>query len=300
MTLVPQKPKLHTIHHRKRVGAHHKHNKHYTKPYWPYLPLLLIVGMGLFVSSVWSGAARGVLGATSNITAGNLLTDTNAERQSFQRQDLQLSSQLIQAAQAKANDMASRDYWAHVTPDGKQPWTFIANTGYRYAVAGENLAYGFSSADATVQGWMNSPEHRANVLNADYSQVGFGVVTTPEYQGRGKQTIVVALYAKPASTATLASASLSDTTQTFPSASVPSQEIARVQVLSSSQPWALLFVVAIAAFGAGMFVLRHAIFWHRVLAKSEAFVVKHRMLDVIFVSIAVLGIILTRTAGFIQ
>jgi uncharacterized protein YkwD len=300
MTLVPQKPKTSTIHHRKRVGAHHKQSKHYKKTYWPYLPLLLVAGIGLFASSAWSGMAHGVLGANSSITSSNLLADTNTERHEFGKQSLQLSSQLTQAAQAKADDMAARDYWAHATPDGKQPWSFIASTGYRYKMAGENLAYGFSSADATVQGWMNSPEHRTNLLNTGFSQVGFGVTTTPDYQGHGRQTIVVAMYARPAAVVSLASANVADKAGSFSSTNMPNQEIARVQVLASSQPWALLFVIAVAAFGAGMFVLRHAIFWHRVLAKSEAFVVKHRMLDVIFVSVAVLGIILTRTAGFIH
>lgn len=299
MSLTPQKPKPQTIHHKKRYGQHQKHTKRFKNTYWPYLPLVLVVGVGLLVSSLWSNAAHGVLGSTTDITASNLLHETNAERGHHHENALRLNSQLTQAAQAKAADMASRDYWAHVTPDGKQPWTFITATGYRYQTAGENLAYGFSSADATMRGWMHSAEHRANILNESYSQVGFGVVTAENYLGRGRQTVVVALYAQPVATATLATAKTAGT-QTFASAGTPNQQVARVQVLSPGQPWALLAVVAVAAFGAGMFVLRHAIFWRRVLVRSEAFVVKHRVLDVLFVSVAVLGVVLTRTAGFIH
>lgn len=301
MSIAPQKPKPTTTHHKKRVGAHQTHNKKFLKTYWPYLPMLLIVGVGLFASSLWSGAAHGVLGATADITASALLADTNTERGHYREENLQLNSQLTQAAQAKAADMASRGYWSHTAPDGKQPWAFITNAGYQYKTAGENLAYGFTTANATVRGWMNSTEHRANILNSSYSQVGFGIVTAPDYQGQGRQTIVVAMYAEPAATVSLASASVPDTSaQTFSNTNTPDQHIARVQVLSSAQPWAFLLVVAVAAFGAGMFVLRHAIFWHRVLVRSEAFVVKHRMLDLLFVSVAVLGVILTRTAGFIR
>jgi hypothetical protein len=249
---------------------------------------------------MWSGASHGVLGATTGITPSNLLSDTNAERQQSHELNLHLNSQLTQAAQAKAADMVSRNYWSHVTPDGKQPWTFIDNTGYRYGSAGENLAYGFSSADATVRGWMNSAEHRANILDQDYSEVGFGVVTTPDFQGHGRQTIVVAMYAEPSPAAvSLASADVPQKSQNFVSADAPTQQVARVQLLSA-QPWALVIIIAIASFAAGMFVLRHAIFWRRALVHSEAFIVKHRMLDLVFVSVAILGVVLTRTAGFIH
>jgi hypothetical protein len=299
MSLTPAKPKPNSIHHRKRHGLHQKQTKRFKNTYWPYLPLLLVVGLGLLASTVWSGTGHGVLGAATGITPSSLLTDTNHARQQSHESNLQLNSQLTQAAQAKATDMASRDYWSHITPDGKQPWTFIDNAGYQYSSAGENLAYGFSSADTTVHGWMNSAEHRANILDQDYSEVGFGIVTTPDFQGHGRQTIVVAMYAEPSRAVSLANANVSHKVQNFASASAPTQQVARVQVLSA-QPWALVVIIAVASFAAGMFVLRHAIFWHRALVRSEAFIVKHRMLDIMFVSVAVLGVILTRTAGFIH
>ncbi len=299
MSLTPTKPKPNSIHHQKRRGTHQKHTKRFKDTYWPYLPLLIVVGVGLFASSLWTGAGRGVLGATTGITAGKLLADTNVERQQDQEQSLRLNSQLTQAAQAKAADMASRDYWSHVTPDGKQPWSFIDTVGYQYSSAGENLAYGFGSADATVYGWMNSAEHRANILDKDYREVGFGIATTPDFQGHGRQTIVVAMYAEPSSAVSLASADVTGKTKNFASTDTPTQQIARVQ-LFSAQPWVLLIIVGLAGFAAGIFVLRHAIFWHRALVKSEVFIVKHRMLDIVFVSVAVLGIVLTRTAGFIN
>lgn len=299
MSLTPAKPKPNSIHHLRRHGKHQKHTKRFKDTYWPYLPLLLVVGVGLLASSVWSGAGRGVLGATTGITASSLLADTNTERHHDHEQSLRLNSQLTQAAQAKAADMASRDYWSHTTPDGMQPWTFIDNTGYRYSSAGENLAYGFGSADATVRGWMNSAEHRANILDSDYSEVGFGVATAPNFQGQGRQTIVVAMYAEPAATANLASAPVAHKAQNFASTNSPTQQVARAQLLSA-QPWTLLIVIAIASFAAGMFVLRHAIFWHRALVRSEAFIIKHHKLDLVFVGVAVIGVILTRTAGFIQ
>ena len=173
-----------SVHHKKRTGQHHKHSKDYVKTYWPYLPMLLVVVIGLAINSFWS-QLPGVLGASSNFSSQNLLEDTNNQRAIDAETPLSIDPQLQAAAQAKAEDMVAKNYWSHNTPDGKTPWTFIAAAGYSYDEAGENLAYGFSSADSTVTGWMNSPTHRANILNKDYTQVGFGVVSSQDYQGHG-------------------------------------------------------------------------------------------------------------------
>lgn len=149
-----------------------------------------------------------VLAKATNISISGLLSATNVQRSSNGVGSLGLDSQLNAAAQAKANDMVSRGYWAHVTPDGKQPWWFITNAGYQYLSAGENLAYGFMTSDATITGWMNSPSHRTNLLNGTFTEVGFGIADTNDYiyndpppngpsTSHGPQTIVVAMYAKP-------------------------------------------------------------------------------------------------------
>jgi hypothetical protein len=73
--------------------------------------------------------------------------------------------------------MFSRDYWAHFAPDGTSPWTFIKAQGYNYIYAGENLARGYYTAADVVNAWMESPEHRQNVLSPKYQNVGFAVST---------------------------------------------------------------------------------------------------------------------------
>jgi len=135
----------------------------------------------LVVNAIWS--ASGVLGATSDFSASSLLASTNQQRLVDRENQLSLDPRLSQAAQAKADDMVASGYWSHTSPDGKTPWTFIAASGYNYERAGENLAYGFSGASQTIDGWMNSPEHRANILNAQYQNVGFGVANSAHYQG---------------------------------------------------------------------------------------------------------------------
>ncbi len=198
MVLVAKSKKPAALHHQKRRGQHHKHTKPYEKAYWPYLPMLAIVGVGIIANVFLTAGASGVLAYATNMSGAALLQETNIERVAEGQSSLAFNSQLTSAAQAKADDMAARGYWSHVTPDGVQPWWFVTNAGYDYSSTGENLAYGFDDSDAAVTGWMNSPGHRANILNAGYQDVGFGIANVAEYQGQGPNTIVVALYGTPA------------------------------------------------------------------------------------------------------
>jgi hypothetical protein len=176
----------------------HKH-KNFGKAYWPYLPLLLVVGLGFVFNSLWP-SQRDVLGYATDMSTSSLLSGTNQQRANNGKGSLSLNSKLNTAAQNKAKDMAAKDYWSHNSPTGQTPWSFITAAGYKYQTAGENLAYGFDTSADTITGWMNSPEHRANILNSSYTNVGFGIINIPNYQGDGPETLVVAMYASPVAT----------------------------------------------------------------------------------------------------
>lgn len=137
-----------------------------------------------------------VLAYAAEMSQNSLLSATNAARAAHGLGPLSLSSRLNNSSLMKAQDMANRDYWAHVAPDGTEPWYFFAQAGYDYMTAGENLAYGFSSSQTTVDGWMASQSHKDNILG-NYSEVGFGFANSASYQGNGNQTIVVAHYGAP-------------------------------------------------------------------------------------------------------
>lgn len=187
--------------HKKYSGRHHRQSKTYHKPYWPYLPLLAVAIAGFLLNSAVP-SKHSVLGYATGVSVQGLFDDTNVQRSSNSEANLSLNATLNQVAQAKANDMVARDYWSHDTPDGQTPWSFYTAAGYCYLEAGENLAYGFATSSDVVTGWMNSPEHRANILNADFVEVGFGFANSSNYQGTGPETVVVAEYAKPCSAAT--------------------------------------------------------------------------------------------------
>lgn len=139
--------------------------------------------------------SNSVLAYAVSMSRGELLEQNNTARRSNGLAPFSLNSQLNSSAQAKAQHMADNNYWAHVAPDGTQPWYFFEASGYNYSRAGENLAYGFNDARSTNQGWLDSAGHRANIMG-DYTEVGFGFVNSPTFQGT-ENTIVVAHYAKP-------------------------------------------------------------------------------------------------------
>ena len=142
--------------------------------------LLIIIGLLLFGQLFLRYTEKeysGVLGITANISTGELLSLTNQKRQEAGLAPLILNEALAQAAYKKAQDMLSKNYWAHNSPDGTTPWVFFKSAGYDYLFAGENLARGFTTAPDAVSAWMSSPGHRDNMLSANYKDVGFAVVT---------------------------------------------------------------------------------------------------------------------------
>jgi len=122
---------------------------------------------------------------------------TNAERVQNKVSALKESVLLDRSAQAKADDMAARGYFAHNSPDGKQPWSWITAAGYNYRYAGENLAVRFIDSKDVVVAWMASPTHRANIVKPNYTEVGVGLAQGM-YKGQ-PATFVVQHFGRPAS-----------------------------------------------------------------------------------------------------
>lgn len=117
-----------------------------------------------------------ILGYASTISIQDVVNLTNQKRSEAGLSSLSLNQELSAAAYTKGQDMIAKDYWAHVAPDGTQPWKFFNDFGYKYRYAGENLARDFSNANDAVNAWMNSSTHRDNILNPKYKEIGIGIV----------------------------------------------------------------------------------------------------------------------------
>lgn len=94
---------------------------------------------------------------------------------------LTLDSSLCQVAQTKAQDMHDSGYFAHESPKYGTPFEMMSAFGISYKAAGENIAMGYSSPQAVVEGWMNSEGHRANILSSSFTKMGLGYVASGNY-----------------------------------------------------------------------------------------------------------------------
>ncbi len=111
------------------------------------------------------------------LTTAGVVQATNAARAAQGLGPLSLNAALTGAAERKAADILARQYFEHVSPSGEGPDALARREGYEFIVVGENLALGIFAGDAgVVEDWMNSPGHRANILNAEYSDIGVAAV----------------------------------------------------------------------------------------------------------------------------
>jgi uncharacterized protein YkwD len=113
---------------------------------------------------------------SGDVSPGDIVILTNAERDKAGLARLSANGTLNAIASAKAKDMATRNYFAHDSPEGKGAGDLAEEYGYGYLNIGENLALGnFSDSGDVVTGWMNSPGHRANILYDRFTEIGVGI-----------------------------------------------------------------------------------------------------------------------------
>lgn len=113
---------------------------------------------------------------------------TNKDRDENNLKKLALNDTLVEAATLKAQDMAEKSYFAHTSPEGVTPWHWFNEAGYNFLYAGENLAVNYDESIDVDNAWMNSPSHRANILNKNFTEIG---IATAEGVYKGKKTVFV-------------------------------------------------------------------------------------------------------------
>lgn len=119
------------------------------------------------------------------LTKEKIIAQTNIQRYNNGLLAPLVSNQkLEEAARAKAEDMFLNQYFEHVSPSGVDPGKLVKNYGYDYIITGENLILGnFEDETDVVQKWMDSPGHRANILNKRFAEIGVAVIKG-EYKGQ--------------------------------------------------------------------------------------------------------------------
>lgn len=176
-----------------------------------YFQVFVITIVGFYIIAQ---KAPQILG-TITFSAEQIIALTNAKRAENGVGQVTNNQLLANAAAAKAANMLSENYWAHNSPSGKTPWSFIAAAGYKYIYAGENLARDFGDAQSVVNAWMNSPSHKSNLLDKNFKEIGVAVangnltgqegILVVQMFGSGLSQIPVPLAVASPSPATLAS-----------------------------------------------------------------------------------------------
>jgi Cysteine-rich secretory protein family len=135
-----------------------------------FVILIAIVVESTFIFGATYLAPRSKLFGIILVSA--LVDGTNAARTTNGLPALTESPLLDAAAQEKANDMVANNYFAHTSPSGISPWYWFTNVGYSFEDAGENLAVNFADSLDVTNAWLASPDHRANILDPQFTQIG--------------------------------------------------------------------------------------------------------------------------------
>ncbi|MCL9972303.1 MAG: CAP domain-containing protein [Candidatus Pacebacteria bacterium] len=179
-----------------------------------WIAVVIVIGTLVFISQANYLMSR--VPTVAAVISSVLVELTNVDRATQGLGTLTVSPVLTEVAQAKANDMAAKGYFAHTSPEGLTPWHWFKEKGYRFAYAGENLAVDFSESADVQRAWMNSPTHRANVVGTQFTEIGIATANGT-YNGR-PTTFVVQVFGTPARpiTATPQSATTTVAVQTRP------------------------------------------------------------------------------------
>ncbi len=175
--------------------------------------LVILTFVAVNVQTVWWLSSSWLVGT---VLPAVVIDQTNNERMVLSELPLKRNALLDQAAQLKADDMAKNHYFAHNSPTGVTPWHWFDEVSYQYSHAGENLAVHFTDSNEVVKAWMNSPTHRANIVNGSYTEIGVGTAEG-EYEGF-KTVFVVQLFGTPAAAIQPAKVTTVPVVSTVPSA----------------------------------------------------------------------------------
>ena len=185
-------------HHLKHLFIPHEHND-YKPHFFREVSVAILIGISLTLFSLSAGSAY-IARATDfgkGVIASVLIDLANHSRISENLTILKHSLLLNDAALLKAEDMIKGDYFSHDSPTGITPWHWFDRAGYSFVHAGENLAVDYFDSESVDKAWLNSPTHRANILNYKYKDIGIAVMPGSY---KGHDTIyVVQMFGSPLS-----------------------------------------------------------------------------------------------------
>jgi len=143
------------------------------------LGIVIIAIVGCILFSPWFYLKYMVV-----LSKDKIIYETNLQRMANGLPILNENKKLNEIAEAKVYDMFRNQYFEHISPDGVAPEQLALSYGYDYSFHGENLILGnFFTEKKIVQNWMNSPDHRKNILNENFTEIGVSFIKE-NYKGK--------------------------------------------------------------------------------------------------------------------
>lgn len=170
-----------------------------------YLAFRMTAIVGIAILSLFFNLATfKQVSALTEISTESILFEHNKIRTQQNLPPLEPNKLLNISAQLKANEMINLNCWSHYCPPNKAPWDYMTAAGYKFIIAGENLAEGFTNVESLMQAWLNSPTHRDNILRSEYTEIGIAVVYG-NFKGKPNNPVIVVHFGKPNPNAAFAS-----------------------------------------------------------------------------------------------
>ncbi len=128
--------------------------------------------------------------ATNGSYEAQVVELVNKERAAQGLSPLKFNAELSNVARVKAADLRDKNYFAHNSPTYGSPFDMMKSFGIRYTAAGENIAKGYMNPTSVMNGWMNSPGHKANIMNGNFTEIGVGYVSGSNGSGYWVQMFI--------------------------------------------------------------------------------------------------------------
>ncbi|HUC95584.1 MAG TPA: CAP domain-containing protein [Candidatus Saccharimonadia bacterium] len=282
---------------KKQHGLHHRIDRKYGQVYWPYLPVLIFVIVGLLSGIVLFN--HKISNSSTSISSVQLLNNINQIREKNHLNTLTSNPDLITAAQMQANSISTSNSWSPITQSRDDAFNFISIQEHNLSIPKENLAYGFNSASQVVTAWSSSSYQDNNLLSSSINSVGYAVVTSPNFMNQGKKQIVVAIFDQNRS---LPITSGSHSNLSTASTNVPSVlAVTRLSnLIDTNSPTEYIVVITVLSLIALYLIINHTRKLHKWFSKGEDLFLAHPMIDIFLVIIFVILIGYSQTIGYIS
>lgn len=145
-------------------------------------------------SMIYPGQTLKIPNLDVKTTESRVIDLVNIQRSNAGLQPLKANWQVSRVARYKSQDMINKGYFSHISPTYGSPFTMMESFGIQFSAAGENIAMGQTTAEAVMNGWMNSPGHRSNILNPTYTEIGVGLAKDSAGRCYWTQMFIKSLY----------------------------------------------------------------------------------------------------------